>query len=225
MKIQLKYPFSQDWKKGYLVTNREDRQHVILFNSDKDRTTISYARYLMSVYLKKYIEKGYEVDHINNDKTDDRLENLQVLTTKENREKQRLLKPKRIVKMICPICNKEFVFEARNLSTRPNPCCSRKCGGKKAFFTRTIKSISKYSVKKILKEKLKILNEQLPSNAIMLPKYKITKASNLEDLSFKITCPICLKVVEKPYRNIRGKKVICCSRSCGASLSNNKRYS
>ena len=34
--------------------------------------------------------------------------------------------------MTCPICGKKFQFLKRNLSTHPNPCCSRKCGGIKS---------------------------------------------------------------------------------------------
>lgn len=50
------------------------------------RTT--YARFLLQAeYWKKYgtlIPEGYEVDHINNDRTDDRIENLQLLPKSEH---------------------------------------------------------------------------------------------------------------------------------------------
>lgn len=35
----------------------------------------------------------------------------------------------------CPICGSEFLFEKRNLSSHPNPCCSRRCGGIKSHQT------------------------------------------------------------------------------------------
>lgn len=85
--------------------------------------------------VKLVIQSGYEVDHINNDKTDDRLENLQLLTREDNIKKMLLSRKKSLVKLICPICKKEFYFEKRNLSTRPNPCCSRQCGYKKGALT------------------------------------------------------------------------------------------
>lgn len=34
--------------------------------------------------LKKYVPKEYEVDHIDDDKTNDRIENLQLLLPKDN---------------------------------------------------------------------------------------------------------------------------------------------
>lgn len=60
---------------------------VCLFNSKKERTTISYARYLMSVKLNRFLDRNEEVDHIDNDKTNDSIENLQILSSKENKEK------------------------------------------------------------------------------------------------------------------------------------------
>lgn len=87
MKIELEEPYKSDWKHGYIVTNRENRKHVILYNSPKDRSTVSYARYLMACSLGKYIDDGFEVDHIDNDKTNDVLSNLQILSKKENLNK------------------------------------------------------------------------------------------------------------------------------------------
>lgn len=94
MKIILEYPYTSVWKSGYLVTNRENRKNVILFNSDKDRSTTSYARYLMSVKLKRFLTSDEQVDHIDNDKTNDDINNLQVLSVKENQQKAGLLKRK-----------------------------------------------------------------------------------------------------------------------------------
>jgi hypothetical protein len=41
----------------------------------------------MSVHLKRYLSVHETVDHINEDKTDDRLENLQILSTRDNIQK------------------------------------------------------------------------------------------------------------------------------------------
>lgn len=82
--IRLEEPYSKDWKKCYLVTNRENRKTVILYNSKTDRSTTQYARYLMTVKLGRYLTKDETVDHIDEDKTNDAIDNLQVLSLNDN---------------------------------------------------------------------------------------------------------------------------------------------
>lgn len=98
--------------------------------------SMSYAKYLYTSYYKCEIPKGEEIDHINGDKTDDRIENLQKISASYNRVKDK--KGKELVELICPICGNTFLYEKRNLPSHPNPCCSRKCGGRKA--ANTLKS-------------------------------------------------------------------------------------
>lgn len=133
MKIDLEYPYSGKWCLGYLVTNKEPRRNVVLFNSHSDRTTVSYARYLMSVHLGRMLEKHEVVDHINNDKMDDRIENYQILTMAENTRKS--AKGITYRSFTCPVCSIEFSIEARQ-SHRENPTCSRSCGSKKSHWSR-----------------------------------------------------------------------------------------
>lgn len=126
MKIELESPFKEVWNCGYLVTNPENRKNVILYNNHSNRTTISYARYLMSVKLGRFIEAGFEVDHIDNDKTNDSIENLQILTKEENREKQnKLIRTK--YELTCMVCGTKVVLKRK----QPNrKTCGRACGRK-----------------------------------------------------------------------------------------------
>ena len=115
----------------YISINKEPRRVATLRNiSTKEMTSMSYAKYLYTSHYKVDIKKGNEVDHINGDKLDDRIENLQVISSTYNRQKDH--KRKNMVLLKCPVCNREFLFEKRNMSTHPNPCCSRKCGGIKS---------------------------------------------------------------------------------------------
>lgn len=133
MVIELEEPFRSKWKKGYLVINKENRRNVCLVNSHKDRTTVSYARYLMSVKLGRFLSNEEHVDHIDNDKTNDSIENLQILTQRENSDKYSKIIPRldRVVYK-CPACNK--VFDVRhgnshlvNSKKYELKTCSRKC--------------------------------------------------------------------------------------------------
>lgn len=91
-----------EYSKVYISVNREKRRIVLLYRHRSKRTTISYARAIMEVYLGYRLSKELEVDHINNIKTDDRVENLKVITGTKNKNKTRKLKTK-----IC-FCGKEF---------------------------------------------------------------------------------------------------------------------
>lgn len=135
MKIEISdYYKSKGYNKAYLYLRKSDgRYGVVLHGKDRKLTGMLYSRYLYTSHYKCDIAKGEEVDHINGDKSDDKIENLQVISKSYNIRKGHRIKEK--VVLICPICKEEFYFDKRNLSTHPNPCCSRKCGGKKSINT------------------------------------------------------------------------------------------
>ena len=134
--LELKYPFSEDYKRGYLNTNKEPRRVVSLISNDGSRTSVSYARYLMSCELKRYLNKDEQVDHIDNDKMNDSVKNLQILSHTENNIKKNVfygIKLKDDVELLCPVCDTRFKRPARNVEHKvkagKKPCCSRRCGG------------------------------------------------------------------------------------------------
>ena len=131
-KIQLEPPYSNDWKFGYLVTNPEGRKTLILYNSHSDRSSTQYARYLMAVKLGRYLRKDETVDHIDGDKTNDSISNLQVLSLADNIKKTHCLPD---VNLICPVCGKKFTKTRASLrgkldrADKGEISCSRRCGG------------------------------------------------------------------------------------------------
>ena len=134
MKIELsEFYKKKGYKSVYIVINRENRRMACLTHKDGTRKTISYAKYLYTSYYNCDVADGDHVDHINGDKTDDRIDNLQVISKEYNIKKDHV--KKEMVVCICPICGEEFLFNKKDLSTHPNPCCSRSCGGKKSIIT------------------------------------------------------------------------------------------
>lgn len=128
----LQYPYTKDWDKGYIVINGQNRKNVILYNSPKDRSTTSYARYLVSVSLSRYLEEDEHVDHIDDDKTNDELSNLQILTQTENTRKESRRKGRLLSEIKCPSC--KTLFTRRRGLTQAVPslkgkvtCCSTRC--------------------------------------------------------------------------------------------------
>lgn len=139
MLIELYEPFKSIWRKGYLVINSENRRNIVLFNSEQDRTTISYARYLMCVKLGYILSDEFEVDHIDDDKTNDDTDNLQILTQQQNAAKNNVLN---IIyyEFNCCICKQNFQLTGKQLGQRRdkiNPTCSKKCGYVKVSNTLT----------------------------------------------------------------------------------------
>jgi hypothetical protein len=137
MIIQLQEPFASRWSKGYLVINNQNRRNIILFNNDVDRTTISYARYLMGIKLGYFVPDHLEVDHKDDDKTNDDISNLKLLTGEQNRlkEQYRQAMERTFYGFHCAYCNTPFVLSGRDLNMRiakgtELAFCTRICAGK-----------------------------------------------------------------------------------------------
>lgn len=143
MKIEVLDFYKSQYKAAYLVSheNGDKRKRVYLIGYDGKRKGMLYARYVWEKHNNRMLPEGFTIDHIDEDKTNDSIENLQILSLLDNMAKNVEVRTKRgelhiIVKVICPICGKEFGYEKRNLSSHPNPCCSRSCGSKKGYRTK-----------------------------------------------------------------------------------------
>ena len=114
-------------------TRKDGRQHVIHYDGVTKRTQ-SYPRYLMEQYLERPLRDDEQVDHINNDYTDNRIENLQLLTQLENINKSS--KRAETKQFNCPVCKIEFTKTLRRWKDnqikqkKAGPYCSRSCAGK-----------------------------------------------------------------------------------------------
>lgn len=145
-KIELEYPYTEYWTHAYMSQKKSGREkgrrNVTLVNRDtKERSSTSYARYLMSVHLKRMLNEDEHVDHINEDKTDDRIENYQILTLEQNNLKS--AQSCTYLKADCPACGKTF-FRRKNCLSKSQLdkltplSCSKECGYK----TMNMKNVS-----------------------------------------------------------------------------------
>lgn len=127
------YYKKKGYERLYVVTNPEPRRVAMLYKSDGTCMGMSYAKYLYtSTYYEDVDGSIYHIDHINGDKMDDRIENLQKITGRYNRTKDH--EPREMTLCKCPVCGTEFLSPTRNLPFHPNPCCSRHCGGIKSHW-------------------------------------------------------------------------------------------
>ena len=71
----------------YININKEPRRVATLRKPDGTLLSMSYAKYLYTSHHYCDVDKTDNVDHINGDKMDDRIENLQVISGRYNRQK------------------------------------------------------------------------------------------------------------------------------------------
>ena len=94
----------------------------------------------MEQKLGRKLDRGETVDHIDEDFTNDNIENLQILTLSENAKKHaRIKRPIEYVEFTCPVCGNEAKKEARNVKHnlkrgKDGPFCGRSCAGKWSHF-------------------------------------------------------------------------------------------
>ncbi|TDB90919.1 HNH endonuclease [Actinomadura sp. KC216] len=111
------------------------RRYVVLTDNGK-RTTKLYSRHLMEQHLGRVLDTDETVDHIDEDKTNDDLSNLAVLTRSENAKKSAALRLSvEWYEFICPVCETPSKKEARKVrhnrkQGKAGPFCGRSCAGK-----------------------------------------------------------------------------------------------
>ena len=117
-RIQADFPFSNFWL--YKVWHSKEgrwQANLVSIANIKERTTVSYARYLYSVSIGRELLKDEHVDHIDEDKSNDTLSNLQLLSPEENKRKseahRNLYYPK-FLDLECAFCGKNFTYPSRN---------------------------------------------------------------------------------------------------------------
>jgi len=187
------------------------------------------------------IPNGYHIHHIDQDKANNHIENLQALTNNEHRRTHNNL-TKQIFPRICPVCGETFAPKHR-----AQVCCSWGCAGKLK---------AKPPVKKICPVCGKNFTVSYPNRDQIYCSYSCALAhrtnSHIEKIcptcgkKFTVTygqrdkiycsrdcvttyltkpriektCPVCGKNFSvRPSR----EKQICCSRSCRSTLINANR--
>ena len=71
-----------------MSTNNRGYLFFSIYNKRLDKPKVYYQHRFVYEVFEGPIPKWFEIDHINNDKTDNRIENLQLVTHKENISKK-----------------------------------------------------------------------------------------------------------------------------------------
>ena len=110
---------------------KDGRKHVVLVEG-KNKKTVSYPRWLMANHLGRDLLSTETIDHIDNDFTNDSIDNLQLLTLEENVRKDHKLIEWFIFN--CPVCGIETrkptsKVKHNRKQGKSGPYCSRSCAG------------------------------------------------------------------------------------------------
>ena len=106
------------------------RRVVYLIGKGNKRKAITYARALLQIKESRLFDLDKTVDHIDNNKLNDSIENLQILSLKENAKKSNGDLGKEIY--ICQNCRNEFIYDVASYrknrkANKSGPYCNRSC--------------------------------------------------------------------------------------------------
>lgn len=124
-KFNLSLPYSADWRLGYLNTNSEGRKTIVLYNGSKNRSSVSYARYILAVKLGRYLTADEEAHHIDGNKKNDSIENIELVNWKTHKHSH--TQGESMVQITCDGCKKSFARVIRNYKKDSRQYCSRDC--------------------------------------------------------------------------------------------------
>lgn len=115
------------------------RKVVILYDDNGNKIKGQYySRYLMEQKLGRELATNEEVDHIDEDKTNDDINNLQVLIKAEHKDKHARFSKYSTFNRNCIACDKEMILNRdqfmkllnRIKQGKTGPFCTLKCSGK-----------------------------------------------------------------------------------------------
>lgn len=139
MKIKVEDYFANKYKSAYKIFHKGMQRYMVnLIAFEGTRTTISYAKYVYMSYHKVDIIKGDEIDHIDDNKLNDDIENLRIVSSVENSKKKTSAK---MIYYKCDFCKCDMLIPKRLLTYKTTITCSRSCGGKISHITKKEKVI------------------------------------------------------------------------------------
>ncbi len=119
-------------------TRKDGRQHVIVrYYNPYRKKTISYPKYLLEVFLDRYLEEDEVVHHKDEDPLNNNINNLEVMNRSLHTSMHQIDKKVQAEVVSCVYCDRIFILRARQVIDRRRnskkgkngPFCSKKCSG------------------------------------------------------------------------------------------------
>lgn len=113
----------------------DGRQRCVLYFDDKTTSSRSYAKLLLESNLGRRLSASEEADHIDDDCSNDKVNNIQLLLREENIQKQRefITENTEVFGFHCAYCDTPFILKnhIRNQKLKTSKTglafCSRRC--------------------------------------------------------------------------------------------------
>lgn len=132
---RLLFPYDNCSSNGPHLHKGSGRYCLFIHSPDGSKVYTQYSRYLVSVKLGRLLLDSESVDHIDEDKTNDSIDNLTVLSMSENSIKglrYNFPDGQSRVQLVCPECKSYFSIRKANSFVERGKlynACSRKCNG------------------------------------------------------------------------------------------------
>jgi predicted RNA-binding Zn-ribbon protein involved in translation (DUF1610 family) len=126
-------------------------------NATKNHYVLAH-RIVMENHLKRLLDKNEVVHHLNGNKHDNRLENLEIHSNAEHARLHRLSSGKTFVKFCCPNCGDTFVKSARTTTHKYKAksnhlfFCSKRCSGQYQNKTRNTYTANSVNILEFFKD-------------------------------------------------------------------------
>lgn len=225
---QCLYPYEKYHSAGPF-RNKEGRLRINLIRSSENFFGMLYSTYIYEVYNERKTKTGFSIDHIDGDKTNDVLENLQEITSKENRVKgtsniiKSNCKNKKRIFLWCPVCHKRFKILRWKVNLKKLKqgkkfyFCCRECAWKAQF--KSFKFPDKQKYKKIKQKPFEHKNQCEDFKKFSKPifiekKVRICDCGNeLPTPDSKYCCKKCRIKYSRYYKVKKNKLLKYCKRS------------
>ena len=126
----MQYPYTE--YRRYCIFHKGLGRWMMIFSKPGHKFTMSAARYKMSMHVGRDLLPTEHVDHIDNDKSNDDIKNLQILTAEENNAKYAHTLTKAWASTNCPVCGIKIDLPWKNTHIAKRSgnytTCGRTCG-------------------------------------------------------------------------------------------------
>ncbi len=193
-------PHAPNWKGG-----RSLRQGYIYIRVDGK--AVREHRYIMEQHLGRKLLDDEIVHHINGDKENNNLLNLQLMTNSNHVSLHRR-NPEAWCTFCCSVCNKQFTRLLTQACRNNTPCCSKSCANRLRRDKNKSKNFVCSVCGKSFKKYLSQLKNNSPCCSTKCVKIKLHKSTHTVYL-----CPICGRNFKRKRTTVH-TKTPCCSKSC-----------